>query len=66
MTTPTFETVKTTLHIKLQMRDLSIKRVTIAVRRPPRIIQWKDHYFYQICDTYYEEVSGEDLDNIKV
>ena len=60
------EKTTTATEITLTMKDLSTKCVAITVRKPPRIIRWEGRYFYQIGETHYEEVSGEDLGNIKV
>lgn len=66
MVTPAFAISNRTFDITLTMKDLSTKHVKVAVRKLPRIIQWKGVYFSQLGETYYEQVSGEDLSNIEV
>ena len=65
MTTPVFAVSNTTFDITLTTKDLSTKRVTVTVRKLPQIIKWNGNYFTRLGETYYEQVSGEDLDDIK-
>lgn len=55
---------KKTFNIKLERYDGSIKKATVTVHRLPTIIVWECDYFYRLGETFYEQVSGEELSDI--
>lgn len=65
MTTPASKKPKTTFDIRLQRHDLSVEKVAVTVHRLPRIIAWDGNYYQQLGETFYEQVTGEDLSNIR-